>query len=134
MRILLLTLTTLFIIGCSSQEKQDKETLTAQSQDKTSEQLNSVTIKEEIGVSEIQAKGTHVVYLKCISCHGEHAQRKALNRSKVIAGWSAKKIIKAINGYKDGSYGGDLKAMMKAQVIDLSDSEIKSVANYISKM
>ncbi len=37
-------------------------------------------------------------------------------------------IVKALKGYKDGSYGGAMKSTMKAQVIYLSDKDIEEIA------
>jgi cytochrome c553 len=74
------------------------------------------------------------VYKACASCHGVTAQNKALNKSQIIQGWESTKIISALNGYKDGSYGSSMKGVMKAQVSKLSDKEIKAVAKYISTL
>jgi len=73
------------------------------------------------------------VFSRCTSCHGTHAEKKALNKSQIIKGWSSSKIITALNGYKDGTYGSSMKGVMKAQVAKLSDGEIKAVAEHISK-
>ncbi len=74
------------------------------------------------------------VFTKCAGCHGAKAEKKALGKSQVIAGWPADKIEKALHGYKDGSYGGAMKGLMQGQVKNLSDAEIKAVAEYISKL
>jgi cytochrome c553 len=70
---------------------------------------------------------------KCATCHGVNAEKKALNTSKVIAGWDENKIVSALKGYKDGSYGGAMKAIMKGQVSTLSDEEIQALAKTISE-
>ena len=74
------------------------------------------------------------LFMVCSSCHGAHAEKKALGKSQIIKGWDAAKIAAALQGYKDGSYGGAMKAIMKGQVTKLSDADIKSLANYISKL
>jgi len=38
-----------------------------------------------------------------------------------------------MKGYKDGSYGKDQKALMKAQVAPLSDAQIEEIASFITK-
>ena len=75
-----------------------------------------------------------VVYKTCVACHGANAEKKALNKSQVIQGWESKKIVAALNGYKDGSYGGSMKGVMKPQVSKLSDAEIEAVAKHISSL
>jgi cytochrome c553 len=70
----------------------------------------------------------------CASCHGANAEKSALGKSQVIQGWSAEKIVKALKGYKDGTYGGPMKGLMKGQVARLSDADIEDLAQQISKM
>ncbi len=74
------------------------------------------------------------LYKKCAGCHGMKAEKKALNKSQVIQGWDAAKIEAALKGYKDGSYGGAMKGLMKGQVASYDDAKIKAVAEYISKL
>ncbi len=73
-------------------------------------------------------------FAACAGCHGAKAEKKALGKSQVIAGWDVAKTEKALKGYKDGSYGGPMKAVMKGQVARLSDADIKDLAQQISKM
>jgi len=73
------------------------------------------------------------IFTACAGCHGVHAEKKALGKSHIIKGWNSAKIVAALHGYKDGSYGGSMKAIMKGQASKLSDDKIKAVANYISK-
>ncbi len=48
-----------------------------------------------------------------------------------MASW--KKTLAALNGYKDGSYGGAMKGLMKGQVAKLTDDDIADLADKISK-
>lgn len=68
----------------------------------------------------------------CAACHGAKFEKPALGKSQVIAGWDAEKTIKALKGYKDGSYGGAMKAVMKGQVARLSDADIEDLAKQIA--
>jgi cytochrome c553 len=72
------------------------------------------------------------IFAKCAGCHGANAEKSALGKSQIIAGWEASKVADAIHGYKDGTYGGAMKGLMKGQVAPLSDAEIKAVAEFIS--
>jgi cytochrome c553 len=38
-----------------------------------------------------------------------------------------------MKGYKDGSYGGAMKGLMKGQVAALSDADIEAIAQKIGK-
>ena len=77
------------------------------------------------------ADGAEVYKAKCFSCHGEKAVKPALNKSQVIAGWDAAKIIASVNGYKNGE-GGAMKSVMKPIASGLSDEDLKAVAETIA--
>ncbi len=67
----------------------------------------------------------------CAGCHGTNFEKHAMGKSKVVKNMSKEDIVKALKGYKDGSYGGAMKAMMKGQVSSLSDADIDSIAGSI---
>jgi len=71
------------------------------------------------------------LFQKCAACHGGHAEKSALNQSAVISEWSAERIVSAIVGYQDGTYGGAMKTLMQNQVKDLSRAQIEALADYI---
>lgn len=72
------------------------------------------------------------LYASCASCHGANAEKKALNMSQVIAGWDKQKIVDALNGYKNGTYGGPMKGVMTGQVANKTQEEIEALATFIS--
>ena len=72
-------------------------------------------------------------YAKCIGCHGANGEKVALGKSKVIKDMTKAEFIASMKGYKDGSYGGPMKGVMKAQVAPLSDAQIEEIANKIAK-
>lgn len=74
------------------------------------------------------------LFLKCAGCHGKNAETHALGKSQKIGEWDESKIENALLGYKNGTYGGDMKGIMKGQVMNLSETDIKALANYISKI
>jgi len=72
-------------------------------------------------------------YAKCAGCHGANGEKSALGKSKVIKDMTKADFISAMKGYKDGSYGGPMKGLMKGQVATLSDADIEALANQIAK-
>ncbi len=70
----------------------------------------------------------------CAGCHGADFSKAALGKSQVVKGWDAAKIETALKGYKDGSYGGAMKATMAGQVKALSDADIADIAKQIAAM
>ena len=67
----------------------------------------------------------------CKGCHGALGEKVAMGKSKVIADMNSTQIESALLGYKDGSYGGSMKALMKGQVMRLSAEDIKTLSEYI---
>ena len=72
-------------------------------------------------------------YAKCIGCHGANGEKAALGKSKIIKDMTKADFIAAMKGYKDGSYGGPMKGLMKGQAASLSDAQIEEIANKIAK-
>ncbi|MGB5866933.1 MAG: c-type cytochrome [Arcobacteraceae bacterium] len=71
------------------------------------------------------------VYQACQKCHGAKAEKVALGKSKVLATLSEAEIIANMKGYKDGTFGGQMKAIMVPQANKLSDEDIAAVAAYV---
>ncbi len=69
----------------------------------------------------------------CIGCHGANFEKKALGKSKVVSEMTHAEIAKALKGYKDGSYGGPMKGVMKGQVAKYSDADLEAFAQTIGK-
>ena len=72
------------------------------------------------------------LFKKCASCHGANGEKHALNKSKVINEMSEEEIVTALQGYKDGTYGGAMKALMKGQIATYDEAQIKDVAAFIA--
>ena len=68
----------------------------------------------------------------CIACHGKNFEKAAMGKSKIVKDLSQEDIVKALTGYKDGSYGGAMKGIMKGQVTKLSEDDIKDIASGIA--
>ena len=64
----------------------------------------------------------------CVGCHGQHFEKAAMGKSKIVKNMSEADIVAALKGYKAGTYGGAMKGLMKGQVAKLSDADIKAIA------
>jgi len=142
MKIVLSVVLVALLMGCSDETKETKTEVKANIEAKVvqaplatkeNEEKKSV-VKKVQTVQETAVVEGNKVFMKCASCHGEHAEKKALNKSQVIQGWSVEKVTTAINGYKNGTYGSSMKGVMKAQVSKLSSDEVEAVSEYISKL
>jgi cytochrome c553 len=87
---------------------------------------------EAPAAAPVAAADGATLFKKCAACHGANAEKSALGKSQVIAGWDATKVADALKGYKAGTYGGAMAGLMKGQVATLSDADIQALAEYIS--
>jgi cytochrome c553 len=84
-------------------------------------------------VLSVGANASADLYKKCVACHGVTGEKSALGKSKIIKDLTAKQIATALKGYKDGTYGGPMKALMKGQVAAYSNEQLDSIAEFIGK-
>ena len=82
------------------------------------------------------ASGESIYQTKCASCHGKHAEKKALGHSKVIKGMPVDEFITLTKAFASGEKKAmPIAKVVKKQFIDTySDAEIKEVAVYVNKM
>jgi len=71
--------------------------------------------------------------VSCHACHGKNFEKKAMGISAVVKDLNSTSIVTALKGYQDGTYGGKMKGLMRAQVAKLSDKDINSIASEISE-
>ena len=69
----------------------------------------------------------------CKGCHGQNFEKKAMGKSKVVKNMSKAAIVKALKGYKAGTYGGAMKKTMEGQVKKLSVKDMEAIAAKIKK-
>ena len=89
--------------------------------------LKVIALGSLIASSALYSAGT----AGCVACHGVTFEKKAMGKSKVVKDMTKEEIVKALNGYKDGSYGGAMKAMMAGQVKSLDEASINAIADEI---
>ncbi len=69
----------------------------------------------------------------CMGCHGKHWEKKALGKSHVVKDMTHAEIATALKGYKNGSYGGPMKGLMKGQVGRYSPADLEAFSHTIGK-
>ncbi|WP_372999333.1 cytochrome c [Sulfurimonas sp.] len=145
MKIVLSVVLALFlVVGCSNESKEEvqksqpKTVLQDSAPVKSAPMVEILTAPKEVVVKDAPvasaALDAKTLFNACASCHGQNAEKSALGKSKIIKGWSPQDIKLALNGYKDGSYGGTMKSIMKGQASKLNDEQIIVLADYISKL
>jgi len=93
--------------------------------------MKNLITKAVVGTLLVTASSYAVSTAACAGCHGQSFEKKAMGKSKVVKEMSKEDIVKALKGYKDGSYGGAMKGMMKGQVASLSDADMSAIADSI---
>lgn len=76
-------------------------------------------------------KSGNQIYKNCVSCHGLKGDNPALGKSAPINLMDEIQISKALHGYIDETYGGELKTIMKIEAQKLTKEEIEAVSKYI---
>ena len=142
----------LLFVGCTEDKKEAKEQVTPKQEVTQNVEEKAKEVKTEVKVEEKKAEeakseepkqvnetasnelNAETLFKTCASCHGLKGEKEALGKSQVITGWDKDRVIKALNGYKDGSYGGVMKNLMKTHVETKTPEQIEVLADYISKL
>jgi len=69
----------------------------------------------------------------CKGCHGANFEKHALGKSKIVKDMTKDEVAKALVGYKNGTYGGPMKGVMKGQVARYSEADLKAAAQTLGK-
>ena len=62
----------------------------------------------------------------CKGCHGQNFEKKALGKSKIVKDMTKAEVNDAMVGYKNGTYGGPMKGVMKGQVARYSEADLRA--------
>ncbi len=114
-----------------AEQKVEEKKEEAKVEPKAEEPKVEVKAEETTVTNDINAEA---LFKTCTSCHGAKGEKEALGKSQVIAGWDKDRVTKALNGYKDGSYGGVMKGIMKPHVETKTPEQISALAEFISKL
>jgi len=62
----------------------------------------------------------------CHACHGANFEKHALGKSKIVANMTKQEVSDSLVGYKNGTYGGPMKGVMKGQVAKYSEADLRA--------
>ncbi len=117
MNILSIIIISILLIGCNSNE----DTTTAK-----------VTLsKDEQIVADKKYVNKYIAI--CQGCHGSGFEKKALGKSLIVKDMTRLHVTQALIGYKNNSYGRDNKELMERHVERYTNSQLKQIANIITK-
>lgn len=87
-----------------------------------------------VGASSGMAeKDVKVLYEQCAGCHGKDGTVLALGKGAILKGQSEETLLKKLNGYVDGTFGGSQKGIMTSIMKRISEEDRKRLAKYISE-
>jgi cytochrome c553 len=70
---------------------------------------------------------------RCIMCHGVNGESR-ISTYPSLKGMDAQLFMDAVTAYRNGEKEGNLAGMMRSQVMDVSDEEIKNMAAYFASL
>ncbi len=124
----------LFLSGCGEDKtKNTQQNLSSEPSHKPSQEKVEPLQKESQEPVKALVVDGKTLFGKCVSCHGATGEKVALNVSKIIKDMSQEEIVAALQGYKEGTYGGKMKGLMQSQVQNLSTEEIEAIAQFLKK-
>ncbi len=136
----------LLFVGCGEKPKATEENATEMNV--TTEANATEVVAPEANATEANATEAAApeaaaapaadgaaLYTACGACHGVDGKTAALGKSAVIAGQSATDLESKMKGYKAGTIDTTGNgALMKGQMANLDDAQMKALADYISKL
>jgi len=147
---IIITIALFLLVSCSEDKEAKKEQNTEQtSQTKTKQEVIKIVedtkekkentkteskIDEKIVEEVKKIVDAEAMFKVCASCHGPKGEKEALGKSQAITGWDKDRTIRALNGYKNETYGGIMKGIMKPHVQTKTKEEIEALADFISKL
>ena len=117
------------VIKVTQDTKEEMANVVQNTQEKIEQSIEEIVATKTDTTNESNAKKLN---LKCAGCHGQEGEKRALRKSQVIKGWTKEEVVTTLNGYKEGTYGGPLKGVMKSQVLNLSNEDINALGEYIA--
>jgi serine/threonine protein kinase len=113
-------------------EKEKEESIEIEMMKKIREKIEQEKRKKRYNRSRRSGSGA-ALYAKCAGCHGQNGEKRALGKSAVIGGQSAMRIRMQLKSYRAGTRNRHgFGALRRGQVMNMSDTDIRTVANYIS--
>jgi len=93
--------------------------------------MNKLVKTLAVGAMLASSSAYAVSIAVCAGCHGQHFEKKAMGKSKIVKDMTLKEILKALKGYKAGTYGDTMKAMMVSQINNIKDADLEAMAMLI---
>ena len=93
----------------------------------------SLTVFAFAASMALAADGAEMFKASCAGCHGADGGKSA-GGTTPLKGQKADAVLKMLQGYADGSFGGKQKAVMENIVKKHSAEDLKTLADYIGTL
>ncbi|MGP1580215.1 MAG: c-type cytochrome [Wolinella sp.] len=95
--------------------------------------MKKIALGLVLATASLMAADGAALYKKCVACHGLKAEKAAMNKSEVIAGWDKARLVADLKAYKAGTLNRKgMGGLMKGQMASYSDADIEVLAEYIA--
>jgi len=71
--------------------------------------------------------------VKCTGCHGPHFEKHAMGTSRIVKDLNSSEIYNSLIKYRDGNKTSKFSGIMKFQVKDYNNAQIKDISTKIGK-
>ncbi|MDR2342822.1 MAG: c-type cytochrome [Campylobacteraceae bacterium] len=81
------------------------------------------------------SKGKASYEKKCISCHGENAQKSSYLNARNLITLAKDEIVEEVKNYRrDSGYSKGTGFIMRSQAVMVNDKEVRDIADYIDSL
>lgn len=96
--------------------------------------LSAATLLFSFGAAFADDDAAALFQSRCQACHGQDASRAPAPGITPIKGKSSEDILKMLEGFQDGTFGGAQKQVMEGVAHQLTEAQMKELADYVSKL
>lgn len=96
--------------------------------------LSAATFLFSFGAAMADEDAATLFQTRCQACHGPDGGRPPVPGITPIKGRSSEDILKMLEGFQHGTFGGAQKQVMEGVTHQLTEDQMKALADYVSKL
>lgn len=96
--------------------------------------LSAATFLFSFGAAMADEDAATLFQTRCQACHGPDGGRPPVPGVAPIKGQSSEDILNMLKGFQNGTFGGAQKQVMEGIVHQLTEAQMKALADYASTL